>query len=76
MNADLPTRACGSCAHGEPSSMAPGGIDCRRNPPQIVLLPGPPSIERPNQPTINIQALHPTLAPNHHCGEFAPRESL
>lgn len=74
MSADH-SRVCSRCRHGMPSAMAPGGIECRRFPPQLFPLPGPPTIERPNQPTINIQALHPVLDPDHFCGEFSPREA-
>ena len=47
-----------------------GALECRRFPPTMMLLPGPPTLAAPNQPTVNLTPMHALVLPDHWCGEF------
>ncbi len=67
-------RTCSSCRHGGELPENPHGRECRRYPPQLMLLPAAPSIADPHAAAMTLTAMHPRVAITHHCGEHAPRE--
>jgi hypothetical protein len=34
------TRSCGNCGHSEPVALQPSAVECRINPPVVMVLPG------------------------------------
>ena len=60
---------CASCRYG---FLVKEGqpLQCRAHPPVPQALPGPPSLDKPNQPSIQIRSFHPPVDPKHWCGEW------
>ncbi|HYC63302.1 MAG TPA: hypothetical protein VEC14_01115 [Reyranellaceae bacterium] len=64
--------SCKTCRHGTPAQQG-GGVECRRFPPQMLLLPAPPTLANPNQPQLAVSGLRPVMQPASWCGEFSPK---
>lgn len=63
---------CDKCFHGVPQQ---GGIMCKRNPPQVLLVPMAPKIAG-GDATLTFQSVRPMLPPNDTCGEWESKEEM
>lgn len=64
--------SCAQCKFGE--LRADGGVQCRRYPPQMMLLPAPRTVADPDGVGVQVQGMFPAMAPDAWCGEYAMRE--
>lgn len=63
---------CGKCFHGVPQR---GGVMCKRNPPQVLLVPMPPKVVG-GDATLTFQSVRPLLPENDTCGEWESKEEV
>lgn len=63
MSDDLPAECCARC-HFLRIDAPSGGLECHRNPPSVVLIPGRV------QGAINKHGLHPPTSVDGWCGEY------
>lgn len=59
---------CKICIHAE-LDKTNGSIQCRYNPPQNLLIPGPPTVANPTQGTLQIMGVFPVVAPDSWCSK-------
>lgn len=63
---------CIHCFHGTPQN---GAIMCKRNPPQVLLVPMAPKVVG-GDPSLTFQSVRPMLPENDTCGEWESKEEI
>ncbi len=64
-------RICASCDYL--AEYEPGKFQCRKNAPQIVMLPAPQEIVSAGGPALRMVGTWPPMNPNQWCGEWRQR---